>query len=236
LQFAAAAGLIGGLCLLATAGRQSTAAGAAPRQATARVAFVDLGHILRNYKKLEDLQEPVREFMSQAEAKHKAILEKARKLHEELKSGEFEAGSSEIIDRESALIQLSGRDEALKATTKREKARKDAVVLREVYLEIQDVVRQFAEVNGYTLVLQYDRDALASNDPNFLQQKLAGSVVLNQGGDDITDAALEYLSSAYAKEAGKGDSAAPPKTSPSTKTAPRKAAAAPAQGAKATTR
>lgn len=233
IQLAAAAGLIGGLCLLTYAGRQGTAAPAAtPRAGTTRVAFVDIGHILLNYKKLEDMKESVKEFQNQAEAKAKAIVEKGRKLDAELKSGDFEDGSPEFVERESALFQISSRLEVFKQSTKKELSRKEAAILRDVYLEIQAALREFADVNGYSLILQINREAMTSEDLGLVKQKLVSPVVFNGGGNDITDAALEYLSSKYVPTTPDPKPAAP--AAAPAKTAPRKSAAAPAPGAKAT--
>ena len=76
IQFAVAAGLIGGLCLLTSARGQGTA-GAARAALPTRIAVVDMAHIFRNYKKFEDLREQLEDIVDDAKATVLATLDAA---------------------------------------------------------------------------------------------------------------------------------------------------------------
>jgi hypothetical protein len=71
-------------------------------------------------------------------------------------------------------------------------------------------VRQFAEQNGYTLVLKIDREFEASTSYKTIQQTLSQMVMRHSASDDITDAVINYLNKQY--EAA-GESAARPPVS-----------------------
>ncbi len=234
IQFAAIAAVIGVLCLSTYAGRQGTAAPGRPAALPTKIAFVDLEHVLQNYKKLDDLRQPLKEAFSEADAKARAIVEQANKITEEMKSSEIETGSPEYVELESKYISLSTRFEAHKASSKKTLERKDAQIIRTVYLEITQMLKEFAETNGYTLIMQFSRDAMTTQDLNKTKQKLSSSVVCNSGADDITDLVLAELTARYADGKKATPKATEAKATPPAKAPARKPAAAAAPPAKTT--
>ncbi len=200
LQFAAVAGLIGALGLLAAVPGQGKAAAARAAQpyGPTRIAVVDLSYLFQNYEKLEDLRQNIKTAAEDAQVKAKGYIERARSIEEQLKSGDFENGSSEFIERENEVIKLASRFEMFKATTTKDLKKKDAQILKAVYDDVRQAVALFAEQNGYSLVLQTNREITASEDKAKVAQKLGQPVFHNHRADDITDGVLAYLSQEYA--------------------------------------
>lgn len=225
LQFAAVAGLIGALGLLAAVPGQGKAAAARATQPSGptRIAVVDMSYLFQNYEKLEDLRQSIKAAAEDAQAKAKGYIEKARTIEEQLKSGEFENGSTEFVERENKVIELSSRFEMFKATTQKDLKKKDAKILLTVYDDVRDAVALFAEQNGYSLVLQTNREITASEDKAKVAQKLGQPVFHNHRADDITDGVLAYLSQEYAANGAQKSQQPPAAKAPAaaaTRTAP----------------
>lgn len=199
LQFAVIAGLLSAVWFLTALAGHGTAAAARGSStiAPARIALVDMGHIFKNYKKLADLRVELKEAAEAAEAKAKDIVSQARTIDEQMKSGEFEDGSQEFLDSEKKLIQLSSRFETFKALSTRNLKKKDAEALVTCYQDVQKALGVFAEQNGYTLMLQVNRDLMATEDTNRVTQKLGQAVFHVHAGEDITEAVLAYLTQQY---------------------------------------
>lgn len=232
LQFAAVFGLLGAVCLVTVLPGQGKAAAtrAAQPAAPTKIAVVDMSYLFKHYEKLEDLRVSVKEAADKAQEKAKGYIEQARTIEEQLKSGEFENGSAEFLERENKVIQLSSRFEMFKATAQKEIKKKDAQVLLAVYEDIRHAVGLFAEHNGYTLILQINREVLASDEKSKVSQKLGQPVFHNHGAEDITEAVLAYLSKAYAAEIAEEKPARPakaaqPSAAPRDAAPPRSAAA-----------
>lgn len=238
LQFAAVAIALGTLGLLtALPGQGRAAAGRGTQPAgPMKIAVVDMSYLFEHYEKLEDLRESVKAAADAAQAKAQGLIEQARSLDEQLKSGEYENGSAEFIERENKVIQLSSRFEAFKKATAKDLKKKDAAVLLEVYEDVRQAVEVFAQQNGFTLVLQVNRDTSSSDDKTKVGQKLGQPVFRNQNAQDITDGVLAYLSQEYAAASASG---APPNSKnkePASSKAvptPARSAAAPAPRSKA---
>jgi Skp family chaperone for outer membrane proteins len=231
LQFAVVAGLFGAVWFLtALAGHGTAAARGSSSIAPARIALVDMGYIFQNYKKLADLRVELKEAADAAEAKAKDIVSQARTIDEQMKSGEFEDGSQEFLDSEKKLIQLSSRFETFKALATRNLKKKDAEALVTCYQDVQKALAVFAEQNGYTLMLQVNRDLMATEDTNRVTRKLGQTVFHVHAGEDITEAVLAYLTQQYGSNVVEKKEARPA----AEPTAPTKTVRKPATAAKAT--
>jgi outer membrane protein len=216
LLFAAVAvvGLVAGLSLLSDAhGQGQETAGRASKGAppAARIAVIDLGHVYRNYRKFEDLRKDVKEALEAAEARAKGYVDQAQAIQKELKAGQFDETSPEYLEREKKVIQLSSRFEAYKTLARKDLAQRDARVYLDIYNDIANVVKLVAEQNGYTLVVQVNREAASAEDPKAIGQTLGNSVIFHRAQEDITESVLAYLNRKYESSAASAGTNAPSK-------------------------
>jgi Skp family chaperone for outer membrane proteins len=128
--------------------------------------------------------------------------------------GTMDRESPEYLEREKKVIQLSTNVSRYKAATEREFKKQGAKATLALHHEIVNVVEQFAEQNGYTLVLRIDREALAAKSYKIIQQTLEQSVTHYDERTDITDALIAYLNKQYDAAGGATAPAAAPAKAP----------------------
>jgi Skp family chaperone for outer membrane proteins len=201
------------VCLSDVRGQSGNSAARTARQAVPmRVAVIDLGVILRQYKKSEDLREDVKATADAGSAKIRQLAGQGQELAKPLQEKSLEEDSPEYLERERKLLKLETYLKSLKATTERELKKQGAQASLEVYEDLQEALHLYCEQNGYTLVLNFDREA-ASAPESQLQRSLGQAILFHQTRDDITDAILGYLNHKYeAASRGSNRPAAAPAT------------------------
>src|SRR5262249_61493394 len=88
--------------------------------AGARIAFVDLGEVYRQYKKTEDMSQEVKKAMSAGNARIEQMVEQGRDLEKPLRDGTLDKESSEFVEREKKVHQLAGNISTFKAVKERD--------------------------------------------------------------------------------------------------------------------
>jgi Skp family chaperone for outer membrane proteins len=73
-----------------------------------------------------------------------------------------------------------------------------------VYQDLQAALKLFSEQNGYTLVVQIDREAAASDDYRLIQKTMGQQIFYYRSQEDITVAVLSYLNDRYEAERAEG--------------------------------
>jgi Skp family chaperone for outer membrane proteins len=171
-----------------------------------KVAVIDLGLILREYKKSEDLMEDVKATAEAGNAKIKELTGKGNELAKPIQEKTLDIDSPEYLEREQKLLRLETYLKTFKATTEREMRKQGARASLEVYEDIQAVLVRYCEQNGYTLVLNFDREAMTAPESQ-VTRSLSQAIMFHQTRDDVTDAILGYLNHKY--EAASRDSQPP---------------------------
>jgi Skp family chaperone for outer membrane proteins len=185
------------VCLSDVRGQSGNAAQRTPRTVVPmKVAVIDLGTILRQYKKSEDLMEDVKAMAEAGNAKIKQLTGQGQELAKPLQEKSLEEDSPEYLERERKLLKLETYLKSLKSTTEREMKKQGARASLDVYEDLQEALHLYCEQNGYTLVLNFDREA-ASAPESQLQRSLGQAILFHQTRDDITDAILGYLNHKY---------------------------------------
>lgn len=225
LQCALFAGLLGALGLVGYVNGDGKGTRAAKPQPNIRLAVIDISHILKNYQKHEDLQQEVREAAEMAQNKAKGMIEQARSLQEQLQSGEFESDSDEFLKKERQVISLSSKFEVYNALTKKELTKKNAETMAKAYLDVQNAMALYAEQNGYTMIMRFQRDFEGLSERDRTWQTMSQSIVRYEGADDITDSVLAWLNQQYQAQLA---SAAPKKPATPAKSPTAAPAKAPA--------
>lgn len=198
----AAAGFGAGCLFLTTAWGDANSSPSAKQIAPTRIALIDMGYVFKNYKKFEDLKKDVNDAAQMAQEKAKGYIQQAQALQEEMKSGTYAGDSPEYLDRERQIIQLSSKFETFKALSNKDLVQRNAQTHKAVYEDVVRIVNAVAERDGYTLVMQFNRDAQSGEDPQKVSQAMARQIVFSQSQDDISDIVLNYLNRKYESSAG----------------------------------
>jgi Skp family chaperone for outer membrane proteins len=205
-----AAGLCGAFVWLPDVCGQnsSPAARSAKPVGPSRIAFIDMGQILRSYKKAADVLQDVKAFEEANSAKIGQMINQGRELEKELVDGSLERDTPEFAERETKVKQLASRTHTAKTIADAELKQQRGRALLAVYRDVVAAVQQFAEQNRYDLVLQVDREALAAKNYRAIQQTMAQAILCRDDRDDLTDEIIALLNKQYAAA---GDAASPSK-------------------------
>jgi len=191
-----------GFSLLATSsrGQGEDSAGPLPH----RVGLIDMAHIFKNYKKFEILRDDLKGDIQKSDSQAKGMTEEIRQLQKELKSGTLKKDSPEFKQSEDRLDAATVDFEKFRKSAQRDFLRKEAEIYKTVYLEINDLVSQYAEYKNYTLILRFNREGLDdTTDPRGIIQGMNRQIVYHRTDDDITDPILAVLNKKYGSPGGK---------------------------------
>ncbi len=168
------------------------AATAAPQaEAPHKVALIDMGRVFKEYKKIEVLKEDWKSEFQVNEDNAKKLTTQIQQVVEQMK--EFKQGSPEFIKLEKQQTDMAAKLGAFKQTAQRELLRKEAELLKTVYLETMDVVEKFADRFGYTLVMRFNSDTFEGEDMSKMQLVMNRVIVYHRAEDDLTDGVIKYL-------------------------------------------
>ncbi len=174
----------------------AAAAAAAPAaEEPHKIALIDMGRVFKEYKKIDALKEDWKSEFSVSEEQAKKMAGQIQKLVEELKT--FKTGSPEFLKLERQQTQLTAEFESFRKNTQRDLLRKEADLLKTVYLETMEVVSKFADKFGYTLVMRFNSDTFEGDDMNKMQLVMNRVIVYHRQEDDLTDGVIKYLNGAY---------------------------------------
>ena len=173
--------------------KSATPASATASQAEAphKVALIDMGRVFKEYKKIEVLKEDWKSEFQVNEDNAKKLTAQVQQVIEQMK--EFKQGSPEFIKLEKQQTDLAAKLGAFKQTAQRELLRKEADLLKTVYLETMDVVEKFADRFGYTLVMRFNSDTFEGEDMSKMQLVMNRVIVFHRAEDDLTDGVIKYL-------------------------------------------
>ena len=181
---------------------QNSPAGGAKKPAAAqaepphKIALIDMGRVFKEYKKIEVLKEDWKAEFQVNEDNAKKLTAQIQQVIEQMK--EFKQGSPEFIKLEKQQTDLAAKLGAFKQTAQRELLRKEADLLKTVYLETMDVVEKFADRFGYTLVMRFNSDTFEGEDMNKMQLVMNRVIVYHRAEDDLTDGVIKYLNRQFA--------------------------------------
>lgn len=177
-----------------TGGTKKTAtpaATASQAEAPHKIALIDMGRVFKEYKKIEVLKEDWKAEFSVSEENAKKMTAQVQQVIEQMK--DFKPGSPEYINLEKKQTDLGAKLGAFKQTAQRELLRKEADLLKTVYLEAMDVVEKFAVKFGYTLVMRFNSDTFEGEDMSKMQLVMNRVIVYHQAEDDLTDGVIKFL-------------------------------------------
>ena len=174
-----------------------------------QIGLIDMAYVFNNYDKFKALQQSVQDDLKAAKDKAQKSIDEIRKLNEQLTSGEIKADSPDAQRIEGQIIRMQAELEAYGRVTQNQNLKREAEIYKQIYLEVQDAIKTYADHYGYTLIIRFDRESVAdSSDPQQVLQRLTRQVVYHRGEDDLTMVILNYLNKSYASSGGRPASTA----------------------------
>ena len=167
------------------------AAAAAQAEIPHKIALIDMGRVFKEYKKIEVLKEDWKSEFQVNEDNAKKLTAQVQQVIEQMK--ELKPGSTDYIKLEKQQTDLAAKLGAFKQTAQRELLRKEADLLKTVYLETMEVVEKMAVKYGYTLVMRFNSDTFEGEDMSKMQLVMNRVIVYHQTDDDLTDGVINHL-------------------------------------------
>lgn len=171
------------------------AAHAAREAPPLKIAVIDVGAILAEYKKYEDVKEELVTAEKSAFEKSEQLAQQGKELEKKL--AKLDRGTPEYLELEQKVQKAAGDYQFFGAVQRKDLKQRKVEAHAKVFNDIAQAVKKFAEKNNYTLVLQINREALAAKSYRYAEAALAQEVLHHSPNDDITDPILAYLNQQY---------------------------------------
>ena len=177
--------------------RQAAPAASAPH----KVGLIDMAHVFQEYEKFKVLREDLKAEIERTDAQARQSLDQVTGVQTRIK--EFKQGSPEYVQLEKQLLDAKSKYDAFRAGAQRDLMRKESKIYKQIYLEVSDAVKKYADVYSYTLIMRFSRKTVDdSTTPPEIVQGMNKQVVYFRSDDDITDKVLRYLNNQYQNTGG----------------------------------
>jgi Skp family chaperone for outer membrane proteins len=186
-------------------------AGAEPRT---RIALVNLGHVIKNYRKFSQFQEELKKVVEPYQLKDKNFKGQIEAHMKALQDPAKSQAEKEILQKNLTTYQRQAEDNANEVKVLVLKKNDDFMVI--MYREVQDVAQRYAVSHNFELVLHYN-DALPGTPDyytpaNVARKMQAGACVplYAANGMDISNQLIQTLNGAYSTGPAAMTPGAPP--------------------------
>lgn len=155
------------------------------------VAILDLTYIFKNHARFQAMKNDMRRDLEAAEAQLNSEKEAFQKLVQRLEdyrkgTPEYKALEEEIAKRQADLnLQVN--------IQKKNFLEQEAKIYYDVYQEVMEHTRVFAEQNGIQLVIKFNGDPIDRNDPQDVFKELNKFVLYYNPAIDVTPKILELV-------------------------------------------
>ncbi len=178
-----------------------------------RVAIVSIPVVSQNYQKTTDLEAKFEEIRQKLNRQREAMKDKIIRMGRSLQEA-FKPGTDEFRERRKQLAMLEAELQWFDESEGQRVDRGLADSLKEIYTDIQEVVRKVAEQEGIDIVLTSDQLPPTAPDSvaRIRQQILLQKVIYWNPRVDITDKVVAQLNSKYRRDrSGSSAATAPPR-------------------------
>ncbi len=173
------------------------------QQPTGKIGFVDLKKIFRDYQKIKQMEDSIRQETELELSKLKSLKEESKQLQDEIPL--YKAGSKVRLQKEKKLAELM-----FDMKNREEKAnylfsQRLKTELENVYHEITDEIELYAQKNNFFMVLRIsDADFFGTQSPDALRMQIhTRDIIYWQKDNDITNVIIDTLNQKFKKESGK---------------------------------
>lgn len=168
-------------------------------QARVPIGLIDVGYVVKNYKKFirlrSDLQAEVQEREVDVRRMATEITSKERAFNE---SRSKNKDSEKTAELQRELVRLKADFEKFRKDSQRTFIQKESQIYKTIYLEVVDEVNRQVREKQLVLVLRFSRaDTAEAQDPKAVLESVNRSVVFYREQDDITELVLNQLNETY---------------------------------------
>ena len=160
--------------------------------AQTKVGIVDVGLIFKSHpefaQQLGVLKQEADTFQKAAVQSQQQLVQKAEVLKQ------YKPGSAEFKNAETSLAQQSAAMEVEQRDKMRALMVKEAQLHFDTYGEVNEVIGQLCEAQGIQLVLRYNSQEMDIKKPASVMQRVNGSVIYHNPGNDITQLIISRIS------------------------------------------
>ncbi len=178
---------------------------AQPRPLQTRIGIVNMVVILKDYKKFQTIEQPIREKSKFYEQKLEGYRQELNKMKMDYNQPSTTQAMKEAIDKRAREVTQKAQGEEEDAKKELAKMQGEAAV--QIYKEVKSAVDRFALQYGFEAVFFYN-DAVTESDlvhPANVQRKLMQPACLMPmfitPGMDISKAIVDNLNASYAPTA-----------------------------------
>ena len=171
-------------------GSRSPESGPGGNGPTQLVALVDFDRLLMNYVRSKYIRDQIRKDREAAETQIRNESKEVEKEKEKLR--EFKPGTPQFKAMEEQLAQKVNEINFRVKVLQRDFQEREQKALYQLYTEITEEVKRFADAKGIVLVMPYSSEPVDPNVPETMQRQMNKSFVyLN--GPDVTEPILQEL-------------------------------------------
>jgi Skp family chaperone for outer membrane proteins len=154
------------------------------------IALVDVSQVFKNHEgfktRTEELRQEIKAFEAQVNEQRKGLNDKRTRLTN------YNPGSPQYEQLEVEMAREIATQQVTAELKKKDVLEREAKIYHEVYREIEEAVRTFAEKYDIGLVLRYDGEEIDQNDRNSVLRGVNRTVVY-QDKINITNQILQML-------------------------------------------
>lgn len=159
------------------------------------VAVIDIAYILKKHDGFNQAVVRMKQELQAADNNMKKDRDHMLKMQETLKT--LKPGTPDYKKLDEEMTELVVNVQTHMQIQKKEFQEREAKLYYQVWLEINDAVKYWADRNGVNLVLQFSGDPTDPNNPDSIRRTVQ-SLVVYQRGVDITPIILDEVNRAPA--------------------------------------
>jgi len=155
------------------------------------IAVIDIAYIFKNHGRFKQSMEFMKKDVLAAEENLKKDRDHINQLIEKLKG--FNPGTPDYKKMEEDITHLQSDFNVRASLQKKEFLEREGKVYTNVYREIADETKIYAEKYGIAIVLRFNGDPVDPNNRNSIMNEINKPIVYQRTGIDITPYILDSL-------------------------------------------
>ncbi len=163
---------------------------ASTRPVAGPVALVDISYVFKNHSgfngAMEQMKNEVKAFEEQFRARQQALAKERDRMNQ------FNPGSQNYVSLERSIADQAAKLQVDMQLKKKEFLEREAKLYYQVYMEVTEAIREYADMNRISLVLRHNGDKIDPNDRASVLQGVNRAIVY-QRGLDITRPILDRV-------------------------------------------